>query len=53
MSFIAGLKTSSSELTELSKLFKEIDESKDGFLSPEEIQKGLSKITARLGSMNY
>jgi calcium-dependent protein kinase len=41
MSFIIGLKASSTELKDLNELFTKLDTSKDGLLSKDEIEVGL------------
>lgn len=49
MSFLVGLKSSSKELAELNEMFIELDTSKDGILSRQEIEKGLDKLVGKMG----
>ena len=49
MSFIVGLKASSSELEELKNLFIKLDTSKDGTLSIDEIREGMENLRAVIG----
>ena len=42
--FLSRLKADDEELANLRKVFMELDTSKDGFLSPEEIRAGMKQI---------
>ncbi|CDW81372.1 protein kinase domain containing protein [Stylonychia lemnae] len=50
LSFLVSMKTSSEELEELKQLFLQLDTSKDGTLSIEEIQQGINQLKGKLGN---
>ena len=48
LSFLVGMKTSSEELEELKQLFLQLDTSKDGTLSIDELKAGIKLIKGKL-----
>ena len=44
IAYLVGLKSNKDDLANLSRIFKKLDVSKDGYLSPDEIINGMQKL---------
>mmetsp|Transcript_5110 Transcript_5110/g.3556 ORF Transcript_5110/g.3556 Transcript_5110/m.3556 type:complete len:90 (-) Transcript_5110:328-597(-) len=52
MSILIGLRTSSDQLKDLKDMFIELDTTKDGFLSPQELKQGMHDVVGSLRAGN-